>query len=505
MNWLFLACFVAFAVSWRLFSLSRLRTKGFPYVPGPRGGSIIGFRLLRGKRQDLLPWKILYDMRKVHGDIIGFNLFGRQMIVLNSYEVAKDMLKKNAAIYSDRPSMTMHGKLTGIQEQGVALVPYGAPWRERRKLLHQMVSKSAMTHFHLELRTVAHQILADALDNPIKFGQNLRFRIGAMVLKTTYGISVASPDDPFLQTAERFIRAIAAGSWGQYLVDFFPILQYVPDWIPFKREAKFWRTTRLELANWPFEYALSMQKTGNQSQSLMNNLLSSGANPDVVKQALSSLFAASVDTSVITIKAFLIAMMLYPEAQKKAQDELDIVLGTSSKNEVLRLPTFDDGRQLHYVNALVKEVLRWHIALPLGQYHAPIQDDVFRGYFIPDDSIIIPNQWGMSRDENYYHAPEEFRPERFLGDNPALDPKEYVFGFGRRICVGQHFADDNVFMIVASILSTFNISKRTGASYIAPDLRIGHASLIGNVGCDLTPRSAGAALINAVSETLGTC
>lgn len=75
--------------------------------------------------------------------------------------------------------------------------------------------------------------------------------------------------------------------------------------------------------------------------------------------------------------------MLYPEAQKKAQDELDTVLGTSSKNEVLRLPTFDEWvehipcsnwystdaificcsqTQLPYINALVKEVLRWHIS-----------------------------------------------------------------------------------------------------------------------------------------------
>ena len=74
----------------------------------------------------------------------------------------------------------------------------------------------------------------------------------------------------------------------------------------------------------------------------MSNLLLSGANPDIIKPALSALSAASVETSVITIKAFLIAMMLYPEAQKKAQDELDVVLGTSSKNEVLRLPTFDE-------------------------------------------------------------------------------------------------------------------------------------------------------------------
>ncbi len=134
MKWIFLACFVTFAISWSVFHTKLLRhcTKGFPCVPGPRGGSIIGFRLLCGQQSGSLVWKALYDMQRAHGawywqinavikfwdeiigDIIGFNLFGHQMIVLNSYEVAKDMLEKNVAIYSDWPS-TMFGKLWATQ------------------------------------------------------------------------------------------------------------------------------------------------------------------------------------------------------------------------------------------------------------------------------------------------------------------------------------------------------------------------------------------------------
>ncbi len=69
MKWLFITCFVAFAVSWSLFRaiLLKRRTKGFPYVPGPRGGSIIGFRFLRDQRPGSLRWKALYDMRRAHG------------------------------------------------------------------------------------------------------------------------------------------------------------------------------------------------------------------------------------------------------------------------------------------------------------------------------------------------------------------------------------------------------------------------------------------------------
>lgn len=61
-----------------------------------------------------------------------------------------------------------------------------------------------------------------------------------------------------------------------------------------------------------------------------------------------------------TINAFAIAMLLFPDAQRKAQSEIDEVIGPD------RMPTFTDRDNLPYVNALLKEVNRWHTALPLG-------------------------------------------------------------------------------------------------------------------------------------------
>ena len=87
------------------------------------------------------------------------------------------------------------------------------------------------------------------------------------------------------------------------------------------------------------------------------------------------------------MRVFFLAMALYPEAQKKAQAELDRVIGPS------RLPDFSDRDSLPYVHALVKEVLRWHVGTPTSLPHASIQDDVYNGYFIPKGSQIVPNAW----------------------------------------------------------------------------------------------------------------
>lgn len=80
-------------------------------------------------------------------------------------------------------------------------------------------------------------------------------------------------------------------------------------------------------------------------------------------------------------------MTLYPDVQLKAQAELDAVLGSG------HLPTSSDRPRLPYINAIVKEVLRWGSTVPAGVAHRLRVDDIHAGYFIPKDAIIVPNIW----------------------------------------------------------------------------------------------------------------
>lgn len=84
-------------------------------------------------------------------------------------------------------------------------------------------------------------------------------------------------------------------------------------------------------------------------------------------------------------------MALFPEVQRKAQHELDAVLGEK------QLPQFHDRDNLPYINALVKEVLRWHPVVPMSLAHTSIEDDMCEGYFIPKGSSILANIWYKSR------------------------------------------------------------------------------------------------------------
>lgn len=95
-----------------------------------------------------------------------------------------------------------------------------------------------------------------------------------------------------------------------------------------------------------------------------------------------------------SMTAFILAMLLRPEVQARAQRELDTVLGPSWT----RLPTFADRARLPYIQAIVLEVLRWNPAVPLGLAHRLTQDDVYRGWVIRKGTVVWANIWYVPRD-----------------------------------------------------------------------------------------------------------
>lgn len=123
-------------------------------------------------------------------------------------------------------------------------------------------------------------------------------------------------------------------------------------------------------------------------------------------------------------------MTLYPEAMKKAQEELDRVVGRG------QLPSLSDRGDLPYIDAMVKEVLRWGPPLPIALPNRVTQDDVYRGYFIPEGATVIQNVWAICRDPNIYPDPDAFNPDRFLKngkiDPRVFNPEDRIFGCGRR-------------------------------------------------------------------------
>ena len=165
--------------------------------------------------------------------------------------------------------------------------------------------------------------------------------------------------------------------------------------------------------------------------------------------------SAGFETTSTTLMWWTYAMVAFPEVQSRAHAELDAVVGRG------RLPTFADAPRLPYVRAIIREVIRWRPAVPLGLPHQAIDDDWYEGMFIPKGATCIANIWQCNHDQAVFGDDADvFNPERHLSENGELlpGPKEtnqeghVSFGFGRRFCIGKHLANDSLFIETARIL-----------------------------------------------------
>ncbi|KAG8681843.1 hypothetical protein FRC11_000598 [Ceratobasidium sp. 423] len=161
-------------------------------------------------------------------------------------------------------------------------------------------------------------------------------------------------------------------------------------------------------------------------------------------------FCKRIATSTLAMIWFVVAMAIYPEIQEKAQREIDEVMGSN------RLPTMEDRPNLPYLERLLAEIVRWHPSAPFGVPHVCTEENVYRGYRIPKGAIMIGHITAMVRDERVYKDADKFDPDRFLDLN--LPPSQ-AFGWGLRVCPGQHFFEEIFYFGVALILATLKIER----------------------------------------------
>ncbi|KDQ08522.1 hypothetical protein BOTBODRAFT_563706 [Botryobasidium botryosum FD-172 SS1] len=439
-----------------------------------------------------LPWVRFAEWKRLYGDMIHLTLLGDHVLVLNSYEGCIDLLGQRA-IYASRPKFLLAkfmgmGRLTTFQ-------PYGDTLRRHRKLLHSALSKSAVTQFQPVQEEQAKWYLNTLTHDTKNYLENLRLLTGRAIVQATYGIEVKSVDDNYIVLAEEFIRSASIIlSPTNNLWDAFPMFPYIPSWFPgasIKRVA--YQTHQLidRMVNTSIEHVKAQLASGEAAPSLVANTLESGqyAEGDIT-WASGILYFAGADTTYGVLITFIFSMLKHPEIQKKAQAEVDRVVGRG------RMPTFEDREELPYIECIIKEIIRWSTITPAGVAHCVTEDDYYNGYWIPAGTTVIANTWAISRDETLYKDPERFWPERFEGEagKDVIDPFTFALGFGRRICPGLHFVHSMAFIVIASILANFDISKALdeNGQEIEPNESYtpGAVRVLEHFECTIKPRSA---------------
>ncbi|KAF8483509.1 cytochrome P450 [Russula ochroleuca] len=488
--------FLALAVVW-IKQLLGVRSS-FPLPPQPKGLPVIGNLLdLAG---DEVYVKCRDWSRQFGDDTISLDVLGSTMVVLNSAKAVSDIFDKRGSNYSDRPDMPMIVDLMGW-DWTFALMRYGPRWKEHRRVFHSHFNHSVAEHQEIQLE-ISKQLLTLLLTSPKNYVEHMRQYAAHIIMKRVYGHTVVDNNDPYVRLVEEASKTTSeAAVPGAFLVDLFPSLKYVPEWMPgagFKTKAKEWRKLSQAMINVPYDMVKGKFENGSAvpcfvSACLEQNAASAAAGKgeilteELIKDSAAVAYAAGADTTMSTLTTFILAMTLHPEAQKRAQAELDAVLGD-------RLPTFADKDDLPYVTAVMKEVLRWIPVLPLAVPHRAINSDQYKGYSIPAGASVLGNTWAILHDEAVFVEPEKFKPERFINNNLPDPADSGVFGFGRRACAGKSMALDTIWMAIASVLSVYNITKAVGdnGDVITPQVKLKPGTIChpAPFECVIEPRSA---------------
>lgn len=339
------------------------------------------------------------------------------------------------------------------------------------------------------------------LQSPEQFLDHVELHAGRLIMKVVYDIQVESREDKYMSNLRTAARLLSEATRPiSYLAESIPIVKHFNALWPGvlgKRSVTDMRNVTEEMTNAPFAAAKARMAQGGHDASFVSDVVEqqsgkdSPANEQVIRETAATAFAAGAETTTATTAAFILAMVIYPDVQLKAQAEIDRVVGRN------RLPTFEDKDALPYVFAVYMETLRWHTVFPQGVPHRLQVEDTYCGYILPSGATIVVNAWGILHDVNEYPDPMAFKPERYLSEDGNLDfsvdPRNVAFGFGRRVCAGMHFAENSLWIFIAQVLATMNISNKVDEQGERIEARLeptsGLISRPAPFECSIIPRS----------------
>ncbi|KAL4242334.1 cytochrome P450 family protein [Abortiporus biennis] len=488
-----------------LFIHRLLAKQSTVYPPGPKPLPVLG-NVLNLTPREL--WVRATEWYRDYGEIVYVHLLGQGLVFLNTHQVAVDLLDKRGSIYSDKPPLVMAGELCGCENM-VAFTRYGDKARRQRKLFTQALGATAVKTYHPLLEIQSHSLVRDIVRDPKNYQRYIRQYAGGLTLLVVYGYRVQGKDDEYLQLAEECVDILSnkiASGGGIWPVDIIPALKHLPLWFPgasFKRKAMQWSAKMQEFVDKPYETLLQSMTDGTAVPCFCTTLLDNNSDKQQdeetkrqrdfdIRWTANSMYSASLDTTVTAVLHFMLSMIQNPKVLRKAQDELDSIIGSS------RLPTLNDRSSLPYLECVMSEVLRIGVAVPLGLPHRLMEDDVYKGMYIPKGSLVFANCWNMLRNEEIYPDAHSFIPERYMVEADEVtikrrDPRNYVFGFGRRKCPGSHLIESSLWIVIATFIATVDIQKAKDVegNYVEPKVEFENAvfRIPSSFECDIQPRS----------------
>ncbi|ESQ38232.1 hypothetical protein EUTSA_v10028581mg [Eutrema salsugineum] len=450
-----------FSIFWYLFK----RGPQPPLPPGPRGLPIVGNLLFLDPDLHTYFTKLAQE----HGPIFKLNLGSKLTVVVNSPSLAREILKEQDINFSNRdvPLTVQAATYGGID---IVWLPYGAEWKKLRKVcVLKLLNRKTLDSFYelrrKEVRERTRYLYQQGQqESPVNVGDQLFLTMMNLTMNMLWGGSVKAEEMESVGTEFKGVISEMTRLAGEPNVsDFFPWVARF-DLQGLVKKMRVYVHELDAIFDRAIEHMQRVQSRGDgECKDFLQHLMKlkdQEVDSEVpitvnhVKAVLVDMVFGGTDTSTNTMEFAMAELINKPELMKRAQQELDEIVGKDKiveESHITRLP---------YILAIMKETLRLYPTIPLLAPHRPAETAVVGGYTVPKDTKIFINVWSIQRDPNVWENPTEFRPERFL-DNKSCDftGTDYSFlpfGSGRRICAGVALAERMVLYTLATLLHSFD-------------------------------------------------
>ncbi|XP_062092319.1 trans-cinnamate 4-monooxygenase-like [Humulus lupulus] len=427
--------------------VSKLRGKKFKRPPGPLPVPIFGNWLQVG---DDLNHRNLSDLAKRFGDIFLLRMGQRNLVVVSSLELAKEVLHTQGVEFGSRTRNVVFDIFTG-KGQDMVFTVYGEHWRKMRRIMTvPFFTNKVVQQYRVGWEDEIARVVDDVKKNPEASGCGivLRKRLQLMMYNNMYRIMFdrrfEREDDPLFVKLKMLNgeRSRLAQSFEYNYGDFIPILRpFLRGYLKLCKEIKERRFMLFK------DYFLEERKKLASTTRTDNNALKCAIdhildaqqkgeiNEDNILYIVENINVAAIETTLWSIEWGIAELVNHPEIQQKLRNELDTVLGPGVQI------TEPDTNKLPYLQAVIKETLRLRMAIPLLVPHMNLREAKLGGYDIPAESKVLVNAWWLANNPAQWKNPEEFRPERFLEEEAKVeangnDFRYLPFGVGRRSCPG---------------------------------------------------------------------
>ncbi|CAN6317775.1 unnamed protein product [Urochloa humidicola] len=460
--------------------------------PGLAGLPIIGNMHLLVSNKPAFRW-IHHLLKEMNTNIMCLRFGAIHVIVVSCPEIARDVLRKNDAVFASRPITFASGSFS-FGYKASALSPYGEQWKKMRRVLTSEVLSTAMERrFHGRRAEEAHHLVRfvynqcktmansniDVRNVAQHFCGNVIRRLmfsKRYFVETPLASAGAGPGPNEVEHVNALFTLLN-NVYSFSILDYFPVLlgldldghEKVVHGVMATLNRLHDPIIEERLQEWP-----TLRKHGEKREirdflDVLVSLEDSEGQPllslEEIKAQTAEIMSAIIDNPPNAVEWAIAEMMNKPEIMEKAMDELDTVVGKE------RLVQESDIPHLNYLKACIREAFRMHPYHAFIAPHVAMEDTAVAGYLIPKDSHVIISRVGLGRNPNIWVDPLEFLPERHLmgGSNVVLtepDLRFMSFSTGRRGCPGVSLGSSVTMMLFASPLQGFSWTKLPGVQTI---------------------------------------